>query len=469
MGVADPALNGSDIAIDLLFFVGAFAVGRVVRRRQKHVELVSIVAADLQEDAVRRERERIARELHDVIAHGMSVMVVQADAARHGVSPGDEATRTALEQIERTGRESLREMRRLLGLLRDDDAAGAALEPQPGLAGVDALVTSVRQAGLPVDLRVVGRGACRSRRESTSLPTGSCRRPSRTRSGTPARHGRRSRSPTATNAVSLTVEDTGRANGSAGGEGHGLVGMRERVRLYGGSLDDGRRAARVRRPGDAPARGTADEHRHSRPARGRPATRPRGVPASALAGRGARDRGRGGRWCAGRGRRATLPAGCRRDGHPDAGHGRAGLRPRQILAAHAARRESSSSRRSTSTSTSSARCRRARRASCSRTRRSTSWSPRSGVVAAGDGLLAPSVTRRVIEEFARRPGPARPADGAPLAELTAREQRGAPARSSRGLSQRGDRRGALRQRGDGQDARPLDAAEAAACETAPSS
>lgn len=236
--IADPALNGFDIAIDLLFFVGAFAVGRVVRRRQKQVELVSVVAADLQEDAVRRERERIARELHDVIAHGMSVMVVQADAARHGLPPGDDATRAALEQIERTGRDSLREMRRLLGLLRDDDAAGAALEPQPGLAGVDALVTSVRQAGLPVELRVVGEAVPLSPgvdvaayRILQEALTNALRHAGPARATVEIAYGE--------NAVSLKVEDTGRENGSASGGGRGLVGMRERVRLYGGSLDVG--------------------------------------------------------------------------------------------------------------------------------------------------------------------------------------------------------------------------------------
>ncbi len=111
---------------------------------------------DRTHDAIRQERERIARELHDVVAHGMSVMVVQADAARHGLPADEDETRTALIEIERTGRESLREMRRLLGILRDGDEGGAALMPQPGMKSVDALVQSVRQAGLPVDLRVSG-------------------------------------------------------------------------------------------------------------------------------------------------------------------------------------------------------------------------------------------------------------------------------------------------------------------------
>ena len=140
--IVDPQLNGGDIAIDGVFFAMPFIVGRVVRRRERQVELVARVADDRTDDAIRQERARIARELHDVIAHGMSVMVVQADAARHGLDPADAETRAALTEIERTGRESLREMRRLLGLLRDGDETAAALQPQPGMTTVDALVQS---------------------------------------------------------------------------------------------------------------------------------------------------------------------------------------------------------------------------------------------------------------------------------------------------------------------------------------
>lgn len=237
--VADPALNGFDIVIDLLVFGAPFAIGRVVRRRQKQIELISKVAADLEQDAVRRERERIARELHDVIAHGMSVMVVQADAARHGLAPEDEEIRAALVEIERTGRESLREMRRLLGLLRDDDGDAAALAPQPGLAGVEALVHSVRQAGLPVEFRIAGEA--RSLSPGTDVAayrilqealTNALRHAGPARATVEITYGAHD--------LSLRVKDTGRSNGGAEGDGgHGLVGMRERVRLYGGSFDAG--------------------------------------------------------------------------------------------------------------------------------------------------------------------------------------------------------------------------------------
>ena len=241
--VVDPALNGFDIVIDALFFAAPFVVGRVVRRRERRIEHVAQAADDRTRDAIRGERERIARELHDVIAHGMSVMVIQADAARHGLAPGDEETGAALAEIERTGRESLREMRRLLDLLRADGAPDdeTVLTPQPGLGGVEALARSVGQAGLPVEVRVEGKprplapgvdlAAYRIVQEALTNVL---------RHAGPARAkvviGYTDRD------VNLRIEDDGRGNGngSAGG-GKGLVGMRERARLYGGTLEAGRR------------------------------------------------------------------------------------------------------------------------------------------------------------------------------------------------------------------------------------
>lgn len=235
--IVDPKLNGFDIAIDAVFLGMPFVVGRVMRRRERQLELVSRVADDRTDDAIRQERSRIARELHDVIAHGMSVMVVQADAARHGLAAGDEETRAALTEIERTGRESLREMRRLLGLLRDGDERGAALTPQPGMAGIDQLVHVVRQAGLPVDLRISGDARPLSPgidiaayRIVQEALTNALRHAGPARATVEIGYGERE--------VTLRIEDTGRANGGQPGYGgNGLVGMRERARLYGGSFD----------------------------------------------------------------------------------------------------------------------------------------------------------------------------------------------------------------------------------------
>ena len=238
--VVDPALNGFDIVIDLLVFGAPFAVGRVVRRRERKVEHVARVADERTRDAIREERDRIARELHDVIAHGMSVMVIQADAARHELEPGEVVADAALAEIERTGRESLREMRRLLDLLRADDApeSGAELMPQPGLAGVEALVRSVGQAGLPVDLRI--EGAPRPLSPGIDLTAYRIVQEALTNA---LRHAGPARATVVIGytdrGLSLHVEDDGRGgralNGADSG-GNGLVGMRERVRLYGGTL-----------------------------------------------------------------------------------------------------------------------------------------------------------------------------------------------------------------------------------------
>jgi signal transduction histidine kinase len=238
--VVDPELNGFDIVIDLLVFAAPWAVGRVVRRRDRKVEHVARLAEDRTRDAIREERDRIARELHDVIAHGMSVMVIQADAARHELEPGEVVADAALAEIERTGRESLREMRRLLDLLRADDgpASEADLMPQPGLAGVEALARSVGQAGLPVALRIEGQ----PRPLSPGIDLTAYRIVQEALTNA-LRHAGPARATVVIGytdrALSLYVEDDGRSGGALNGSesgGNGLVGMRERVRLYGGTL-----------------------------------------------------------------------------------------------------------------------------------------------------------------------------------------------------------------------------------------
>ncbi len=241
--IVDPHLNGGDIVIDGVFFGMPFAVGRVVRRREHQVEHVARVAEERSTDAVREERERIARELHDVIAHGMSVMIVQADATRHGLDPGDDETRAALMEIERTGRESLSEMRRLVSLLRDDrnTASEVALKPQPGLKSIGALVRSVRQAGLPVELHVVGDARPLSPgvdlaayRIVQEALTNALRHAGPARARVEIGYDDRG--------ITLRIEDSGRGNGalSSINGGNGVVGMRERALLYGGSFDAGR-------------------------------------------------------------------------------------------------------------------------------------------------------------------------------------------------------------------------------------
>ena len=105
--------------------------------------------------AVAEERQRIARELHDVVAHSVSVMTVQAGAVRRLLNPEQERERIALQSIEATGREALAEMRRLVGLLREQGAT-PEFAPQPSMRAVDVLVGTVREAGLPVEMSVEG-------------------------------------------------------------------------------------------------------------------------------------------------------------------------------------------------------------------------------------------------------------------------------------------------------------------------
>jgi signal transduction histidine kinase len=237
----DDPQHAGDPLIDPLFLLLAVAAGVVVHRRQRQVDHVAHVAAERAEDALRLERSRIARELHDVIAHGVSVMVVQADSARDGVAAEDTETRAALAAIERTGRESLRELRRLLGLLRDEDEA-ASLAPQPGITDLPALVQSVRRAGLPVELRIEGDAVglapgadLAAYRIVQEALTNALRHAGPARATVRVAYDPRR--------VLLEVADTGRGDGAYGnGAGQGLIAMRERARLYGGSFDARRRS-----------------------------------------------------------------------------------------------------------------------------------------------------------------------------------------------------------------------------------
>ncbi|HEY8583599.1 MAG TPA: histidine kinase [Capillimicrobium sp.] len=241
----------SDYLFPTLFVAIAWAGGRLVRSRTQ-------LAAQLHEEAVRAEEERerhaelavaderrrIARELHDIVAHSMSVMVVQAGGARRIGARDPERAAAAAAQIERTGREALSEMRRLLGVLRVDSAE-APLAPQPGMEQLTALVARARDAGLPVELtveggrpalpagvdltgyRIVQEALTNTMKHAASAPT-----------EVRVRYG--------DDAVELEVANAaapapgGEAQRLAGG-GHGLVGMRERVRVVGGELHAGPR------------------------------------------------------------------------------------------------------------------------------------------------------------------------------------------------------------------------------------
>jgi signal transduction histidine kinase len=249
-------LSPSQIAGDYIFPTSFGAVGwlagRAVRTRTRLTEELHEAAAREQEAhelqalrAAAEERRRIAREMHDVVAHSVSVMVVQAGGARRILERDPERAVAAAAQIERTGREALAEMRRLLGVLHRDDDEHDARAPQPTMAGVDALVERAREAGLPVELFTEG--------ERRSLPAGLDLAAFRVvQEGITNALKYADRAPTEVHvrwgARELVLEILDRGPGPArermgGGstDGHGLVGMRERVRLYGGELETGRR------------------------------------------------------------------------------------------------------------------------------------------------------------------------------------------------------------------------------------
>jgi signal transduction histidine kinase len=186
--------------------------------------------------AVTEERLRIARELHDIVAHAMSVIAVQAGVANHVIDSRPEQARAALATVETNTRSALVEMRRMLGVLRQGDDSAASLAPAPGLDQVPALVRQFADAGLPVDLRVDG--SADGTPDAVDL---SAYRIVQEGLTNVLRHG----GPTATvtighgrGAVTVEVCDDGRARPAAtgAGAGHGLIGMRERVAIFGGTL-----------------------------------------------------------------------------------------------------------------------------------------------------------------------------------------------------------------------------------------
>jgi signal transduction histidine kinase len=187
--------------------------------------------------AVAEERARIARELHDIVAHALSVMVLQVGAVRHKLPALPDEDKEALEDVERAGRTALAEMRRLLGAMRDR-GDGAELEPQPGLENLGALVARVRTAGLPVQLDVEGEPAPLPRALDLSAYrivqealTNVLKHADASHAAVVVRHG--------PEALQLEVRDDGHGPAPGDGLGHGLVGIRERVKLYGGEMTAG--------------------------------------------------------------------------------------------------------------------------------------------------------------------------------------------------------------------------------------
>jgi signal transduction histidine kinase len=220
----------------------AFALGRKFQEADEARERAARAEREREERAlaaVSEERARIARELHDVVGHSVSVMTVQASAVRRLLRPEQERERESLLIVEQTGREALAEMRRMVGVLRRPEEA-PALAPQPSLEHLDKLVEQAREAGLPVELRIEG--------DPLPLPAGldlTAYRLVQEGLTNALKHARAERAQVlvrySDGDIEVTVSDDGRGAGSGDGGGHGLVGIRERVAVYGGELEAGPR------------------------------------------------------------------------------------------------------------------------------------------------------------------------------------------------------------------------------------
>jgi signal transduction histidine kinase len=221
-------------------FGGTWLAGRAMRRRRSRERDLIVERENQARRAVLEERTRIARELHDVVAHAISVIVLQARGARHALDSDRDDARNAVDAIEETASQALREMRRLLGMLRADDE-DVALAPQPSLANLDALAAHVRDAGLPVEVRF--EGTARELAPAVDLSayrivqealTNALKHAGPAKARVVVRYG--------DDAVELEVADTGAGSLNGEGGGQGLAGMRERVALFGGQLESGPRA-----------------------------------------------------------------------------------------------------------------------------------------------------------------------------------------------------------------------------------
>lgn len=237
-------LEPSDLGAALVFLVGPWTVGMVVRQRALLTAQAVATARRVEQEreaqvaaAAAEERTRIARELHDVVSHSISVIAIQTQAVRRRLAPDQIREAEDLAAVETTARESLDEMRRLFGVLRSDGEA-ASLSPQPGLGELERLCEQVRASGL--DVKVVVEGAAYPLSAGMDLAayrivqeglTNALRHSGARRAKVLVRYDDAT--------IQIGVEDDGRGLDPVvgGAAGHGLLGVRERVALYGGTLE----------------------------------------------------------------------------------------------------------------------------------------------------------------------------------------------------------------------------------------
>lgn len=237
----------ASVLTQLLVTAGPLWLGREVHERRRRIEALEERARRAESEreeqarrAVAEERSRIARELHDVVAHQMTVMTIQADGARRIADGADPRVREALETIKATGHAALAEMRRVVGLLREADES-PELAPLPHLSDLETLANHVRSAGVQVELEV--KGAAGPLADGVELSAYRIVQESLTNA---VRHGGPGVTATVTvtfgdDSLDVLVVDDGRGAAAApsNGGGHGLVGMRERVAVLGGSFQAG--------------------------------------------------------------------------------------------------------------------------------------------------------------------------------------------------------------------------------------
>ena len=242
LNVARDGSVPSDYAAALVFLVGPWAVGSQSRMRAERADAAESRAAQLEREqelqaalVAAAERTRIARELHDIVSHSISVVTIQVQAVRRRLGPDNQAEADDLVQVEATARQALNEMRRLFGVLRAEGEE-AALEPQPGLAQLDALVERARAGGLDVRLVVEG--------EPRPLPPGidlAAYRIAQEGLTNALRHSGATQVTVSLThepeALQVQVRDNGSGLRRTRNPGHGLVGVRERVALYDGTID----------------------------------------------------------------------------------------------------------------------------------------------------------------------------------------------------------------------------------------
>ena len=240
----------SDVVVNLILLVGTLGLGMAIRVQTERA-IALAVAADrargeqlaMAQAAVQEERARIARELHDVVAHNVGLIVLQAGGARSVLETDPRRARGALQQVEETGRQTLAEMRHLVGILRVEE--GRNRQPLPRLERVPGLVDEARAAGLTVDLQVKG--------VVVGLPAGLelvAYRLIEEALTNVHKHAPTARAEVRldyeANGLRVEVSDDGGSSGAAGDVtrdlprlGYGLIGMRERVNLYGGRMQAG--------------------------------------------------------------------------------------------------------------------------------------------------------------------------------------------------------------------------------------